>query len=804
MAAPHSPTPPAPSAFHLYESPRRQTLSPHTQTPQTTQEDARSELRKDMELSLIECPVEAWFERYAPSQQAWNVGPTGENNFIERVEQHLRGKHSEGGKQPDPVLNGNGWKSFTNAMAHNQSENATYSTIANLAKDIRNAAQKVDTTLKRTLTVVSSPQTLATTEVASYRFFPDARGILVQPSLPKVQPPSPTRRSQRRPTGPTADTSLPSDDATSSPSDDASDDATPLSRENADTAVIAEFKLQNGPADRKDNELKMIGAATTLMYNDPRRRYIMGFTIEKQQMRLWYFCRSHVCVSLPFDFVTQPRPFIRFLLTIIFSTPAELGFDPTVTRCAVQRGKKTFIAYQYRVKDDYYQTEGHPLSEDAAYRMVSRATRVWKVKKMIMAGGGWTGELEDKEYVLKDVWLYDDARLERDIQEAIFAALEAKDKNATTTHATDAKQYFMTIIEDWKVTSDSREDRSAAAPDDCNPARFTNTAQALQIPNPAALRTPSHELGRLSLSETIAKPTLKHQPRIHVRTVFDEMCQTLYEISDYKTVTKYIIDIVQILRYMRLAGFVHRDVSPGNCLWHGPSGKAKISDLEYARPFSELSGHEPRTGTPSFMAVEYQLRNHVFLPEITEEDPFQPEQAPPEFFTFNYYHDLESVFWLYTWFLHYYPPGALILDDEAKQILTTSANKYLGSNVGGSSARSLITSVRKAKALENPLQPVYGAFTPLLFGISGTLGILINAYKALEATTPVMVNGQPQHWDEKNFQDKVYDQIQDFFTKLGKTPIFQVDDIPVQPLRPPPADAGEKNAARNSKGKPKV
>ncbi|KAJ7625013.1 hypothetical protein DFH06DRAFT_1229583 [Mycena polygramma] len=804
MTAPHSPTPPAPSASHLYESPRRQTLSPHTHTP-ATQQDARSEIRKDMELSLIECPVEAWFERYAPSQQAWNVGPTGENNFIERVEQHLRGKHSEGGKQPDPVLNGNGWKPFTHAMAHNQSENITYSTIAELAKAIDKAAQKVDTRLERTLVLDSSPQTLATTEVASYRFFPDARGILVQPSLPKVQPPLPTRRSQRRPTGPTADTSLPSDDATSSPSDDASDDATPLSRENADTAVIAEFKLQNGPADRKDNELKMIGAATTLMYNDPRRRYIMGFTIEKQQMRLWYFCRSHVCVSLPFDFVTQPRPFIRFLLTIIFSTPAELGFDPTVTRCAVKRGKKTFIAYQYRVKDDYYLTEGHPLSEDAAYRMVSRATRVWKVKKMIMAGGEWTERLEDKKYVLKDVWLYDDARLERDIQEAIFAALEAKDKNGTTTHATDAKQYFMTIIEDWKVTSDSREDRSAAAPDGWKPARFSNPGQALATPDPAALRTPSHdELSRLTISEPLAEPTLKHQPRIHVRTVFDEICQTLYEISDYKTVTKYIIDIVQVLRYMRLAGFVHRDVSPGNCLWHGPSGKAKISDLEYARPFSELSGHQPRTGTPSFMAVEYQLREHVFLPEITA-DPFQPEELPPKFFTFNYYHDIESVFWLYTWFLHYYPPGALTLNDETKQILTVSANKYLGCNVGGNSFRSLlIISVRRAKELEDALKPVYGAFSSLLFGISGTLGFLINAYRALEATAPVMVNNEPQHWHENNFQNEIYDQIQGFFTKLGKTPPFQLSDIPVQPLRPPPSDAVENSAAPNSEGKSKV
>ena len=49
------------------------------------------------------------------------------------------------------------------------------------------------------------------------------------------------------------------------------------------------------------------------------------------------------------------------------------------------------------------------------------------------------------------------------------------------------------------------------------------------------------------------------------------------------------------LRYMRMAGFVHRDVSTGNCLWHAASSRGKLSDIEYARPFDELIGHDPRT-----------------------------------------------------------------------------------------------------------------------------------------------------------------------------------------------------------------
>ncbi|KAJ6511334.1 hypothetical protein C8R47DRAFT_1314332 [Mycena vitilis] len=705
--------------------------------------------------TLIQCPLEAWFKRYTPSQQAWNVGATGGNVFIETVEldRDVRQKYSEfGGSVTDTVLYTNGWNpgSDIDVITHEASENTAYSSITDVAKAIGKAAQMVDTTLEPTRVLNWSPHAhvSGTCEVVSYRFLPDASST------------------------------------------------TPLSlaRENSETAVIATLE---------HNEQKMITAAANVMYNDPRRRFIMGFTIEEQRMRLWYFCRSHVCVSLPFDFQTEPRDFIRFLLTIIFSTPAELGFDPTVTRRVVERENKPFVAYQYRVRDDYYLTVGYPLSEAAALHLVSRATRVWIAKKMIRAEGKWTGRLEEEghQYVLKDVWLYDDVRLERDIQTAIFAALEAKDKTGNTTHATDAKPYFMTIIEDWKVNWEDLplgEDCSAAAPDGWMPARSSSLGQVLATSGPASLCTCSE---CLKTSET----ALAHQQRIHVRTVFYEVCQILHEMSDYRTFTKYIIDIVQILRYMRLAGFVHRDVSPGNCLWHGPSGKAKISDLEYARPFSELSGHEPRTGTPSFMAVEYQMRKHLYVPRPRSADPFQPPQPTPKFFNFNYYHDLESVFWLYMWFLHYYPPGALTLDDKTKEILSMSAHKYLVANVDGNSYRStLMGSTDEARGLAEDLMLVYGIkFYPLLAGISETIGFLLTAFKALEATAPVTVNNEPRRWDEINFQDEVYDQMQEFFARLRETPPFQLGDIPVQPLYPT-SDAVENGDTSSSEGKSTV
>ncbi len=60
------------------------------------------------------------------------------------------------------------------------------------------------------------------------------------------------------------------------------------------------------------------------------------------------------------------------------------------------------------------------------------------------------------------------------------------------------------------------------------------------------------------------------------------------------------------LNYLRLAGYVHRDISPGNCLvFKDPSSgklQLKISDLEYARVYgADSSNVVPLTVSIWFM-----------------------------------------------------------------------------------------------------------------------------------------------------------------------------------------------------------
>jgi serine/threonine protein kinase len=48
---------------------------------------------------------------------------------------------------------------------------------------------------------------------------------------------------------------------------------------------------------------------------------------------------------------------------------------------------------------------------------------------------------------------------------------------------------------------------------------------------------------------------------------------------------------------MHAHGYVHRDVSSGNIIFHG--GEGKIADLEYAKEIGTGSGHNERTVCPS-------------------------------------------------------------------------------------------------------------------------------------------------------------------------------------------------------------
>ncbi|KAG6915560.1 hypothetical protein DXG01_010965 [Tephrocybe rancida] len=456
----------------------------------------------------------------------------------------------------------------------------------------------------------------------------------------------------------------------------------------------------------------------------------------------------------------------------------QLGYDPTITRHLVDslKGKK-LISYEYTVEGKSYLTEGNPISESAAYHLISRATRVWEARE-ISGKGEKPLKLSNSCYVLKDAWQYSDRRLEQDIQNDIFKELKDIDNKGNTNHATEAKNYFMTIMHDWRVESDGISDNSFKLPTGHRNTSFTRIEQKM-------VKTLAVDSQRSSMSardsirhshstqNSTPHPDLKHHTHSHVRTVYAEVCYSMYELSDYKTVFLALKDIVTGLNYLRMAGFVHRDISAGNCLWSlkEDQQRGKISDLEYARRYDELVGHaNPRTGTPPFMAVEYQQQEHLFYPPMNatvfhkvfedllmgrKPDPKIPIRPP---FRFNFYHDLESVFWIYVHFLHHlFPKNSVPNDDESLDIIAQSARQSIYCGVEGATLRTMVithTAVRIGVMLQDFFPNHLYLLSALEFAED-----MAKSYTAVESSQPVIVGDTPQYWSLEFFTSDPYNKI---------------------------------------------
>ncbi|KAK0197916.1 hypothetical protein F5146DRAFT_63644 [Armillaria mellea] len=149
--------------------------------------------------------------------------------------------------------------------------------------------------------------------------------------------------------------------------------------------------------------------------------------------------------------------------------------------------------------------------------------------------------------------------------------------------------------------------------------------------------------------------------RKHVRVVFSEVGIPLDMVHDQKMLFTGLLHAYRGLRYLHLASYVHRDMSSGNILLCS-GNRGKISDLEFAKVFqSDALESDPKTGTPIFMAVEVQSKHYRFKPTgtaddaaitsalalIDRDDPFSdPYIAPGTPFLHNFYHDVESLWWI--------------------------------------------------------------------------------------------------------------------------------------------------------------
>ncbi|KAL1720981.1 hypothetical protein EV715DRAFT_249792 [Schizophyllum commune] len=546
----------------------------------------------------------------------------------------------------------------------------------------------------------------------------------------------------------------------------------------ADALLTGEFKLFDTRADQFD---KTFGHAGHAFYNDVGRIVVFAYTIEGAKMRLWCHTRSHTGISEEFDIHTNPSMFIDFILFSTYASLPVLGVDTTVRR-AIDSDRN--IQYQF----DFYDRKTNvrttyetirSIDESSAMELYSRSMRVFEVHPVLGDPFAKNRTYGKETFVLRDYYVFSDVKSEREIQGGIQHQLELKGVWE------QAKPHFMRIREDgavWIPRSEGTVRQTVPAPHkDSEPYEFINGDN----PNDAG---PSTETVRTSRSQRAGKSShacataLTTESRLHekkhMRTIYEQVCIDLYKVNDPKLFFHAMRQVSEILRYLKLAGYVHRDVSPGNFLLHYIKKNSAcpdlasisqtlrddwitiISDLEYARPFLHGSGHDAITGTSYYVAVEVQHQSYEFGPQQTYKPnllggPNERQKtvsANPHHFSFNFFHDAESALWMALDFVCRKIPS------KRRDLVTPSGRAAL--DIEGSTERlKFIEDAVHAKALEEALTEV-----------AGLIGHLAEAYRTIEKApfNPDMLlkNGR-KAYDPSLFADEIYDIMEVVFSGIS-------------------------------------
>ncbi|KAG2050360.1 hypothetical protein BDR06DRAFT_917969 [Suillus hirtellus] len=419
-----------------------------------------------------------------------------------------------------------------------------------------------------------------------------------------------------------------------------------------DIAVPFEFKKEQDTESLRDDEQKIIWSLHSIMREDPCRRFAFSITIEDTQLRLWLSNRACLAVTEPIDFLQNIDGvislFYAFGSASASSTNNELGWDPTVER--IRDGKK--IQYEFTIGDEVFTTT-RELATYGADSMVGRGTRVYEATD---AGG--------EKVAIKDSWREVERQSEGEILESILASCAEK---LQVEELADAERYFVgirlwkdVIIDDapdvtldplvgeeqnrsWKWVSIDLQPILSARP---------HLPSAGDIPNS----------GRLSAflptqSGGIARNDTGIPRRVHTRTVFNDVGVAVKDVTSLADNLTCLSDGLKALYYMHKAGWIHRDFSVGNVIWVG--GIGKLGDFEYAKKIDSQTSHDVRTGTIHFMAVEVERQKYLFRPTTSNVRPVgrKPHDTSLPFrppFRMNFLHDIESVWWAFTWIFFYH------------------------------------------------------------------------------------------------------------------------------------------------------
>ncbi|KAF9535393.1 hypothetical protein CPB83DRAFT_901122 [Crepidotus variabilis] len=381
----------------------------------------------------------------------------------------------------------------------------------------------------------------------------------------------------------------------------------------------------------ENNLQMMLGTVNHIFNNDPRRSFVYGLTIGEDSFTMSYFSRSHSVFSQPLNWVLGVKEIVTVLLFTIFATSEEMDFDPSITRTSRADVKNPLENYVYDLGNSMYYKTVRSIAEFKSLKIANRATRVWKVQR-IRCKSDLTST-EGRACVLKDVWLPQNAKSEKTIQDDIFKDIDGffsklsnllDSKDFSSLPAFDGlppemrswvidnlaenqyKHYFLNILHEKQGRPSKQQVKGAKV---ISTAEFRDPLSIDASATDSAgsdSGVPVHSNHSLRLDYTpinvqSSKPEFPYVTRRQV--IFSDVCKSLYELDEFRDAMVALQGGFAGLLAMFLGGWVHRDISGGNILRVELSGVGVIADLEYAKPLEDVSGHDPKMGTSIFMAT---------------------------------------------------------------------------------------------------------------------------------------------------------------------------------------------------------
>ncbi|EAU89792.2 other/FunK1 protein kinase [Coprinopsis cinerea okayama7 len=447
------------------------------------------------------------------------------------------------------------------------------------------------------------------------------------------------------------------------------------------TDIIIPFEFKLTLTNEDGNRQQLVCQINHTMNDDPRRLWVYGMTIEDDQVTIWYFSRSHSMMSMSFSFLDRADLLVEMLVSFFCATDEQLGIDPNVKLVAKDKYVYRFPSDATNPEPAYYYTVDS-IVEYRPQRLRCRGTRLWKVTQVKSFDN--YDRISDKDLVLKEVFLNNDAPSEMDIQQKLFedvkkfrgdkgwrqreilSAFSAESKRTLGTALKDFKKYFSCAIRQHSGHPGLEVSPKARAVPNIFPVYTPPPEQPLGTTVRHMSGTQSAlEQARMKKSTRNKPSEIKADPdsltpRRPCRVLFENVCTPLHDIPTLGEAIDILKQCVIALQIMFCAGWVHRDISAGNILaLRGKRGKwqVKLSDLEYAKrfPSNAPASSQPKTGTPYFMPLEILMKTLLVRPEYDRVINMGIERTPtivaPRIVIHGFQHDLESVWWIILWLI---------------------------------------------------------------------------------------------------------------------------------------------------------